>query len=65
MTIGTKETWESLALEAEQEEMARVAAQLIEEADAAAKDDSFVEDEGGFRLPYSTRPRATNDRWKK
>lgn len=60
-----KETWEKLAAAAAQDDQASKAFEALDAVEKSLKDvDYRDDDDGGFRLPYSSRPKCSNGRWK-
>jgi len=65
MNKPAKETWEKLASEAKKDEATGKMIETLDSIDKALKTNSSLDEEDrGFRLPYSSRPKALNGRWK-
>ncbi len=65
MTSKDKDTWEKLASEEEKGTEDSKTFETLEEIDKALRDAGMPdEDDRGFRLPYSSRPKLANGRWK-
>lgn len=59
-----KEQWEKLASELKEDEVTKKAFETLDNIDKSLKGTGLNEEDRGFRLPYSSRPKVTNGRWK-
>ena len=59
-----KEIWEKLASEATEDEMTKKTFEALDSVERSLKGSDHQDEDRGFRLPYSSRPRAHNSRWK-
>lgn len=65
MTSQSKEIWEKLASESKKDEAANKALEALDVLEKSIKATKLIDDDtGGFRQPYSSRPRLSTGRWR-